>query len=75
MSVDIICMGIDKVYGMMWLVEFIEIVIDDMLFVGDRFDFDGNDYLVKVFGVLIYVVEGWEDMVVFVEQFLVGVVW
>lgn len=71
-SVDITRMGIDKAYGMTRLAELTEIAIDDMLFVGDRLDPDGNDYPVKALGVPTHAVEGWEDTAAFVEQFLAG---
>jgi len=50
-SVDITRRGIDKAYGMRKLAEMTGIPLDDMLFVGDRLDPDGNDYPVKTLGV------------------------
>src|SRR5690606_16934504 len=43
-SVDITHRGIDKAYGMRQLAAETGISLDDMLFVGDRLDPDGNDY-------------------------------
>ncbi len=60
-SVDITRQGIDKAYGMKRLAELTGISLDDMLFVGDRLDEDGNDYPVKALGVECVAVEGWPD--------------
>lgn len=60
-SVDITRRGIDKAYGMRKLEEHTDIPLDDMLFVGDRLDPDGNDYPVLAIGVPCVAVEGWED--------------
>lgn len=60
-SVDITHRGIDKAYGMRRLAEQTGIELDDMLFVGDRLDPDGNDYPVLAMGVACHAVEGWED--------------
>jgi HAD superfamily hydrolase (TIGR01484 family) len=69
-SIDITRVGIDKAYGMNRLAELTGIPIDEMLFVGDRLDPDGNDYPVKALGVPTFAVEGWEDTAEFVEAFL-----
>lgn len=69
-SVDITRRGIDKAYGMRRLAELTGIPLDDMLFVGDRLDPDGNDYPVKAMGVECVAVEGWEDTAEFIEGFL-----
>jgi HAD superfamily hydrolase (TIGR01484 family) len=60
-SVDITRQGIDKAYGMTRLAELTGVPLDDMLFVGDRLDENGNDYPVKVLGVECHAVEGWHD--------------
>lgn len=60
-SVDITHRGIDKAYGMTQLAEQTGIPLDDMLFVGDRLDPDGNDYPVLAMGVECHAVHGWED--------------
>jgi HAD superfamily hydrolase (TIGR01484 family) len=62
-SVDITRRGIDKAYGMDRLRERTGIPFDEMLFVGDRLDPDGNDYPVKALGVPTQAVEGWEQTV------------
>jgi phosphomannomutase len=60
-SVDITRQGIDKAYGMKKLADLTGISLDDMLFIGDRLDVDGNDYPVKALGVESSAVTGWED--------------
>jgi HAD superfamily hydrolase (TIGR01484 family) len=60
-SVDITHRGIDKAYGMRQLADATGIPLDDMLFVGDRLDPDGNDYPVLAMGVECHAVHGWED--------------
>jgi phosphomannomutase len=69
-SVDITRKGIDKAYGMQKLAEMTGISLDDMLFIGDRLDPDGNDYPVKALGVACEAVTGWEDTVAFLEDFI-----
>jgi len=69
-SVDITARGIDKAYGMRKLAEQTGISLDDMLFVGDRLDPDGNDYPVLAIGVTCHAVEGWEDTAEFLEAFI-----
>ncbi|MCR2817453.1 HAD-IIB family hydrolase [Microbacterium sp. zg.Y1090] len=66
-SVDITHRGIDKAYGMRQLSEQTGIDLDDMLFVGDRLDPDGNDYPVLAMGVACHAVEGWEDTATYLE--------
>lgn len=60
-SVDITRLGIDKAYGMKKLTEMTGISLDNMLFVGDRLDPDGNDYPVKALGVKCHAVDGWPE--------------
>lgn len=69
-SVDITHRGIDKAYGMRKLAEQTGISLDDMLFVGDRLDENGNDYPVLAMGVTCHAVEGWEDTAAFLEQLI-----
>lgn len=69
-SVDITRRGIDKAYGMRKLAEHTGIALDEMLFVGDRLDPDGNDYPVRAMGVACRAVTGWEDTAAFLEQLL-----
>lgn len=69
-SVDITRRGIDKAYGMRKLEAHTGIPLDDMLFVGDRLDPDGNDYPVKAMGVTCHAVAGWEETAEFIEGLL-----
>ena len=69
-SVDITHRGIDKAYGMRQLAEQTGITLDDMLFVGDRLDPDGNDYPVLALGVRCHAVTGWEDTAVYLEDLI-----
>jgi HAD superfamily hydrolase (TIGR01484 family) len=69
-SVDITRRGVDKAFGMARLSEFTGFAFEDMLFVGDRLDPDGNDYPVKVLGVPCHAVSDWEDTVRFVTALL-----
>ncbi|MDD7929216.1 HAD-IIB family hydrolase [Microbacterium thalli] len=69
-SVDITERGIDKAYGMNRLVEQTGIPLDDMLFVGDRLDENGNDYPVLAMGVTCQAVDGWEDTAEFLDTLL-----
>ncbi|NQX25784.1 HAD-IIB family hydrolase [Microbacteriaceae bacterium VKM Ac-2854] len=68
-SVDITRKGIDKAYGMNKLTELTGIPLDDMIFVGDRLDPDGNDYPVKAMGVTTFAVEGWHDTAAYLESY------
>ncbi|TFC68578.1 HAD-IIB family hydrolase [Cryobacterium sp. TMT2-4] len=69
-SVDITRRGIDKAYGMLKLAALTGVPLDDMLFVGDRLDENGNDYPVKVLGVECVAVGGWEDTAAFLETLI-----
>ena len=69
-SVDITRRGIDKAYGMRKLSELTGIPFDQMLFVGDRLDPDGNDFPVIALGIPTRAVDGWEDTATVIEQFL-----
>lgn len=69
-SVDITHRGIDKAYGMRRLAEQTGIALDDMLFVGDRLDPDGNDYPVLAMGVVCQAVTGWEDTAEFLDRLI-----
>jgi HAD superfamily hydrolase (TIGR01484 family) len=69
-SIDITRKGIDKAYGMRKLADLTGIPFDDMIFVGDRLDPDGNDYPVVGLGIATHAVEGWQDTAEFVAEFL-----
>lgn len=60
-SVDVTNKGIDKAYGVAKLQQEIPADIDELLFLGDRLDVDGNDYPVKAMGVACISVSGWRD--------------
>ena len=65
---DVTLKGVDKAYGMRRLAEVTGIALDDMLFVGDRLDPEGNDYPVKALGVPTHAVEGWQDTAAYVTD-------
>jgi HAD superfamily hydrolase (TIGR01484 family) len=70
-SVDITEHGIDKAYGMRQLAEQTGIPLEDMLFVGDRLDPDGNDYPVKAMGgVACHAVTGPDDTARYLEELI-----
>jgi phosphomannomutase len=69
-SVDITRRGIDKAYGMSKLAELTGVPFEQMLFVGDRLDPDGNDFPVVALGIPTQAVEGWEETAEVVERFL-----
>lgn len=69
-SVDITHRGIDKAYGMRKLEQQTGIALDDMLFVGDRLDPDGNDYPVLAMGVRCHAVDGWHETADFLDALI-----
>jgi hydroxymethylpyrimidine pyrophosphatase-like HAD family hydrolase len=69
-SIDITRRGIDKAYGMSKLAELTGVGFDEMLFVGDRLDPDGNDFPVVALGIPTEAVGGWEDTARVIERFL-----
>ncbi len=69
-SIDITRKGIDKAYGMRRLAELTGIALDDVLFVGDRLDPEGNDYPVRALGVPCHAVAGWEDTDAFLTELI-----
>ncbi len=69
-SIDITRKGIDKAYGMRKLIDLTGIPQEAMLFVGDRLDEGGNDYPVKAMGIRTHAVEGWQETLAFVDEFL-----
>ncbi len=60
-SVDVTRKGVDKAYGVAKLQLYLHLDLDDLLFLGDRLDVDGNDYPVKQMGVTCIPVTGWKD--------------
>ncbi|HEY0247820.1 MAG TPA: HAD-IIB family hydrolase [Gryllotalpicola sp.] len=71
-SIDITRAGVDKGYALDRLVAVSGIAIEDMVFVGDRLDPDGNDFPVVRTGVRTHAVTGWEDTVAYLEGLLEG---
>lgn len=69
-SIDVTRHGIDKAYGMRRLAEVTGIALEEMLFVGDRLDPDGNDYPVKAIGVPTHAVTGWQDTAGFLRALI-----
>lgn len=69
-SVDVTAHGIDKAYGMHKLMEQLDVGMDDILFVGDRLDPQGNDHPVQAMGIRSVPVKSWEDTADFVEAWL-----
>lgn len=62
-SVDVTMKGVDKAYGMAKIMEQTGLAIDQIVFVGDRLDPQGNDYPVKKAGFETISVSGWQDTV------------
>jgi phosphomannomutase len=71
-SIDITRAGVDKGYALERLVGVSGIAVEDMIFVGDRLDPDGNDYPVVRTGVRTHAVTGWHDTVRYLEGLLAG---
>jgi HAD superfamily hydrolase (TIGR01484 family) len=69
-SVDVTRLGIDKAYGMRKLMEHLDLIEGDILFIGDRLEEGGNDYPVKAMGIACVEVERWEDTADYVSQLL-----
>ena len=69
-SIDITRQGIDKAYGITKLSQLTGIAVDEMLFVGDRLDPDGNDFPVIALGIPTHAVENWSDTAEFLDAFL-----
>lgn len=57
-SVDVSARGIDKAYAIRRLADLCGIAVEDIVFVGDRMDPDGNDYPVAVAGAFAIRVSG-----------------
>ena len=62
-SVDVTRKGIDKAYGIDKLRAWTDSDINEMLFIGDRLDVDGNDYPVRRTRIRCVEVSGWEQTV------------
>jgi phosphomannomutase len=60
-TIDITRKGIDKAYGIQQLMNHLNLINSDILFVGDKLEVDGNDYPVKAFGIDSIAVKNHED--------------
>lgn len=66
-SIDVTRPGIDKAYGMSKLMEATGLVMEDILFFGDKIIEGGNDYAVEQMGIDCIAVRYWEDTAYAVE--------
>jgi phosphomannomutase len=69
-SIDITRRGIDKAYGMSRLAEISGVGYEEMLFIGDRLDPDGNDFPVVGLGLPTHAVENWLDTADYLDEWL-----
>ncbi|GAA3501809.1 HAD-IIB family hydrolase [Streptomyces prasinosporus] len=69
-SIDVTKKGIDKAYGVQRLLEYLDLRVEDVLFIGDRLDEGGNDYPVRELGVPCVAVTGWEQTADHIEAIL-----
>lgn len=56
-SIDILKKGIDKAYGISQIKKLLKMKKKDLLYIGDAFHKDGNDYIVKKTGISILTVK------------------
>ena len=61
-SIDVTRKGIDKGYGVRQISKYLEVPLEDILFVGDAFFHEGNDEPVLKTGVLCFEVKNVEDI-------------
>lgn len=69
-SVDITRKGINKAYGIRKLEQFLNIPIENMIFVGDALFYGGNDYPVKATGIDCLEVKGPEETITLIKEWL-----
>jgi HAD superfamily hydrolase (TIGR01484 family) len=69
-SIDVTRKGIDKAYGMRKLLQALHLMVEDVLFIGDRLEAGGNDYPVKAMGVTCIAVANWQETAAIVERLL-----
>ncbi|MCL2869447.1 HAD-IIB family hydrolase [Candidatus Saccharibacteria bacterium] len=60
-SIDVTLPNIDKAYGMKQLMAETGYKKDEILYIGDKLDRDGNDYPVKAMGIDTIAVTRWQD--------------
>jgi hydroxymethylpyrimidine pyrophosphatase-like HAD family hydrolase len=70
-TIDITRKGINKAYGIMRLVQYLNITIDDVLFVGDTLFYGGNDYPAKTTGIDCISVKGPEETANLIKSLLI----
>jgi len=68
-SIDVTRKGIDKAYGIRRLLATLAVTTDDVLFVGDRLDEEGNDHPVLALGVRCVPVRDWHDTLTVINAF------
>ena len=69
-SVDVTAQGIDQAYGMRKLMDELHVGMDDILFIGDRLDPQGNDHPVEAMGIRSVPVKSWQDTADYMEKWL-----
>jgi HAD superfamily hydrolase (TIGR01484 family) len=69
-SVDITRKGVNKAYGILKLEQYLNIPIDDIVFVGDSLFYGGNDYPAKTTGVDCISVKGPEETQALIQSWL-----
>ena len=71
-SIDITAQGMDKAFGVEKLREYSSKEIGELLFIGDRLEFGGNDYPVLKTGIQTKKVSSWEDTLEIINDLLKG---
>ena len=71
-SIDITAQGMDKAFGVEKLREYSSKEIGELLFIGDRLEFGGNDYPVLKTGIQTKKVLSWEDTLEIINDLLKG---
>lgn len=69
-SIDVTKPGIDKAYGMQKLMQYNNIKMGEILFMGDKVQEGGNDYPVKIMGIDTLEVTRWQDTALAIEAIL-----
>ena len=69
-SIDVTLKGVDKAYAIKELLSRNKLNVNEVLYLGDRFDEKGNDYPVLSTGVSVRAVKGWEESLEVVDSFL-----
>lgn len=69
-SIDVTRRGIDKSFGIKQMGKYLNTPLEDMLFVGDNFSYEGNDEPVLGTGVLCFEVKSIEDTKNLIRQLL-----